>query len=228
MKSENTKDSEDFQDLEMSERVLEIFKNYSEASDYPWPWEALRWYELIFSILDTIGEPQVLAVSIRDLTYVLADFGLLEVGELSKLTPTDDQAVTINTLLVKAGFTPEQAKSALRAVCEAASGIQKNYGGRIQDYYSKYGEYMMQHINADFAFSDFDDAPKAIAIWLQSTLNMPIPGSNLLADKACEKLGITYDQAVGVAKQKDMNIAQLDNALRAYWEDNIMKVPQKP
>jgi hypothetical protein len=116
--------------------------------------------------------------------------------------------------------------SALRAVCEAASGVQTNYGGRIQDYYSKYADYMMEHINKDFSFSDFDAAPKAIAVWLQNTLNMPIPGSNLLADKACEKIGITYDQVVAMANQKGINIALLDNALRAYWEDNIMKTPE--
>lgn len=229
MPSEKTIDAKDVADLETSEVILEILEKYSgDISEYLWPWENLRWYELVFSILVTIGEPQVLAESIRDLTGRLAEFGLLEVDELSKIDPTDDQAITIRTLLLRAGFSEKQAESALRAVCEAASGVQNNYTGKIQDYYLKYANYMVQNINKDFGFSDLDVARKAIAVWLQNTLNMPIPGSNVLADKACEELGTTYESAVSMANKKGYNIAILDNALRAYWEDKIMKAAEKP
>jgi hypothetical protein len=229
MQSEQNTGPEVLADTEENDRILEILEEYSgDISEYLWPLEALRWYELVFSILVTIGEPEVLAESLRDVTNKLADFGLLEVDELSKINPADDQAITIKTVLVKAGFSEGQAESALRAVCEAASGIQDNYEGRIQDYYLHYANQMLHNIEKDFNFSDFYTAPKAISVWLQNTLNMPIPGSNVLADKACESLGTTYDKLVNTVRNEGYNIAILDNALRAYWEEKFMRVAEKP
>ena len=229
MQSEQNTRSSGLTDSDEKERILEILEEYSgDISEYLWPLEALRWYELVFSILVTIGEPEILAESVRDLTNKLADLGLLEVDELSKISPADDQATTIKTVLVKAGFSEGQAKSALRAVCEAASGIQENYVGRIQDYYLKYANEMLSNIKNDFIFSDFENAPKAISVWLQNTLNMPVPGSNILADKACESLGTTYDELVSTVRNEGYNIAILDNALRAYWEEKFMGVAEQP
>lgn len=229
MQSEQSTRSSGLTDSDEKERILEILEEYSgDISEYLWPLEALRWYELVFSILVTIGEPEILAESVRDLTNQLADLGLLEVDELSKISPADDQATTIKTVLVKAGFSEGQAKSALRAVCEAATGIQENYRGRIQEYYLKYANEMLSNIKNDFKFSDFDNAPKAISVWLQNTLNMPVPGSNILADKACESLGTTYDELVSTVRNEGYNIAILDNALRAYWEEKFMGVAEQP
>lgn len=206
--------------------VVQLYRDYaSEISKNLWPWEKARWYELVFCILTTIGEPQVLAGTTRRLTNTMSELELLDLGELAKLNPPDDSVeavksklVTIDTLLQQVGFTPEKSISAVTAICEAASSIQEKYDGKVQNYLGKYGTYMLDQIKVDFGFSQFDDAPRALAIWLQNTLNMPIPASNPLADQACESLGVTYDALVEAANQQDINVALLDDALRAYWE----------
>jgi hypothetical protein len=206
--------------------VVQLYRDYaSEISKNLWPWEKARWYELVFCILTTIGEPQVLAGTTRRLTNTMSELELLDLGELAKLNPPDDSVeavksklVTIDTVLQQVGFTPEKSISAVTAICEAASSIQEKYDGKVQNYLGKYGTYMLDQIKVDFGFSQFDDAPRALAIWLQNTLNMPIPASNPLADQACESLGVTYDALVEAANQQDINVALLDDALRAYWE----------
>lgn len=205
--------------------VVQLYKNYaSEISKNLWPWETARWYELVFCILTTIGEPHVLAATIRRLTNTMSKLELLELDTLAGLNVKEDSEkedplfVTLKTLLQQGGFTPEESQSAVTTICEAASSIQKRYDGKIQNYLQKYGNYILDQINQDFDFSNFDDAPRALAIWLQNTLNMPVPASNPLADQACERLGVSYDALVKAANQQDINVALLDDALRAFWE----------
>ena len=204
--------------------VVQLYKNYaSEISKNLWPWETARWYELVFCILTTIGEPDVLAAPIRRLTNTMSKLELLQLDTLAEMRVSKDAEkkplfVTLETLLQRIGFTPEKSQSAVTAICEAASSIQKKYDGKVQNYLQKYGKYMLDQIKKDFDFSNFDDAPRALAIWLQNTLNMPVPASNPLADQACERLGVPYEALVEAANQQDINVALLDDALRAFWE----------
>ncbi len=202
--------------------VIKLYRDYASGiSKYLWPWEKARWYELVFCIITAIGEPQVLATAVRRLTNTMSKLGILELDALAKVNLSEKAnslVVTFETLLQKAGFTQEKSRTAVTAICEAASSIQKKYNGKVQDYLRKYGNFMLQQIKEDFGFSEFDEAPRALAIWLQNTLNMPVPASNPLADQACESLGVSYDALVKAANQQDINVALLDDALRAYWE----------
>ncbi len=204
--------------------VIQLYKNYASGiSKNLWPWETARWYELVFCILTTIGEPHVLAATVRRLTNTMSKLGLLELGTLAELNGAEENSllITIDTLLQQVGFTPEMSKTGVTAICEAAASIQKKYDSKVQNYSRKYGTYMLDQIKEDFDFSDFDDAPRALAIWLQNTLNMPVPASNPLADQACKSLGVSYDALVEAANQQDINVALLDDALRAYWETQV-------
>jgi hypothetical protein len=206
--------------------VTQLYRDYAfKISKNLWPWETARWYELVFCILTTIGEPRVMAATVRSLTTTMSKIGLLELDVLARLNPSDAERdpllITIDTLLQQVGFTQDMSWSAVTAICEAASSIHKKYDGRVQNYLREYGTYMLDRIEEDFTFSDFDDAPRALAIWLQNTLNMPVPASNPLADQACESLGVSYDALVEAAIQQNINVALLDDALRAYWERQI-------
>lgn len=230
MSKKKSLEPQEQESLNPQKLVVQLYRDYvSEIDENLWPWETARWYELVFCILTTIGEPQVLAGTARRLTNTLSELGLLDLGALARLNLSEEAEekesnsllVTIDTLLQKVGFGPKKSESAVRAICEAASSIQEKYGGKVQNYLRKYGTYMLDHIKEDFGFSQFDDAPRAVAIWLQNTLNMPVPGSNPLGDQACESLGVTYDALVEAANQQDINLALLDDALRAYWEDKL-------
>lgn len=72
----------------------------SEISENLWPWEKARWYELVFCILTTIGESQVLAGIARRLTNTLSGLVLLDLGALARLNPSEEAEDGANTLLV--------------------------------------------------------------------------------------------------------------------------------
>jgi hypothetical protein len=206
--------------------VVRLYRDYASGiSENLWPWETARWFELVFCILTTIGEPRVIAADTRRLTNYLSGLKLLDVGTLARLDLSKDAAnpvlVTIETMMQQIGFTPQKSRAAVAAICEAASSIQEKYGGKVQNYFHKYGSQMLDQIDKDFGFSQFDDARRALAIWLQNTLNMPVSASGPLADQACESLGVTFDVLVEAANQQDINVALLDDALRAYWEEEL-------
>lgn len=234
MFKEQSSESQEQQNQDPQKLVVQLFRDYaSEVSLNLWPWETARWHELVFCILTAIGEPQVLAGTARRLTNTLSEMELLDVGTLARLNPSragkvvNPKLTTIDTLLQQVGFTPEKSKSAVTAICEAAFFIQEKYDGKVQNYLRKYGTEMLDQMTQDFGFSQFEDARRALSIWLQNVLNMPVPASNPLADKACESLGATYDVLVEAANIQDINVALLDDALRTYWERKLSEEESK-
>lgn len=221
--------------LDAQKLVVRLYRDYApDIGENLWPWEIARWHELVFCILATAGEPQVLAGTTRQLSNTMANLGLLELDLLAGLNPSENAKktenpflVTIDTLLQQIGFTPESSKSAVTAICEAANSIKKKYDGKIQNYLCEHGNYMLDQIKEDFGFSRFDDARRAISIWFQNTLNMPVPASDPLTDRACQSLGFTYQELVEAANQQDINVALLDDALRAYWQDKSTEKESK-
>jgi hypothetical protein len=193
---------------------------YGKNIRFLWPNEKARWYELIFSILASVGEINVPLSKIRLLLKALVYFDLLDLGILAKINPDDDQGlknpsiITARTLMQQVGFTPDMSKSAITAICKAASSIQEKYDGKIQNYFMSYGLKMMQQTKEDFGLNEFNNVDRALGIWLQNTLNMPIPVSDPLTDKICEEFGWTYSQLAKAANEEDLNIALLDDALR--------------
>lgn len=221
--------------LEPLELVVELFTDYAvNIEENLWAWEKERWHELVFCILTAIGEPDVLAVDIRRLTDTLSSWGLLDLDALASQNGFDSarQAdnslqITIDKFLQQAGFTNDKACISVKAICEAAASLKNKHDGKVQLYFRRYGTQMLDQISDDFEFSDFGEAREALAIWLQNTLNMPVPASNPLADLACEKLGVTYQELVEAADQADINVALLDDALRAYWEEDMAEYESK-
>jgi hypothetical protein len=205
-----------------------LFNEYSEnLGENLWPRENERWHELVFCILTVLGEPQILSARIRDLVNLLASIGMLELDDLAKLNHMairSDHYTTLHTLLQKAGFSSEKSQLAIQTISEAAFGIQKKYDGKIQKYFRYYGNHMLDRMKNDFSFSQFNQAPKAFAIWLQNTMNMPVPASNPLADAACKKIGVKYEEIVESADRLDINVALVDDVLRLYWDNRIKNV----
>jgi hypothetical protein len=217
--------------LDPKELLLRLFDSYASGiSTNLWPWEKQRWYELVFCILTVFGEPQVLAVRTRQVTEILSEMGLIDVNILAGARPIPGPRaapnpilVTIETMLCQAGFAPEKAKTAVIAICEVANNVKKKYNGRIQGYLQKYGNHMLDNIDDDFGLDGFKDARRAVSIWLQNILNMPVPASDVLTEQACKKLGVSYKAMVQAANQQDINVALVDDALRAYWESKSLQ-----
>jgi hypothetical protein len=207
------------------ELVARLFRDYASGiSETLWPQEKTRWYELVFCILTIIGEPQVMSATIRRVTNMLVELGLVELGDLAKLGPTTGAEslggpAVIHALLQHVGFTPEMSRSAVEAMREVALALQTKYEGKVQSYLRRYGIHMLDCIEMDFGHAQFVDLRKVVAMWLQNVANMPVPLSTHFAEQGCQRLGTTYDALAKAADEQDINVALLDDALRAYLED---------
>lgn len=220
-------DTEKIRDPE--EIVFELYSAYEPLIDpHLWPWETKRWHELVFCLLTTIVEPEISPKTTREVTLALSELNLLEIDFLAKLDPAHNDRdtsnpilITIATILKQSNFDENQARIAVTAICEAASSLKQKYQGKVQEYFRKYGALMLNESEKDFSFTSLnqEDIKKALSIWLQNSLNMPVPASNPIADRVCEKLNIKYSKFVEVADKLDVNVALLDDALRAYWEN---------
>jgi hypothetical protein len=70
-----TVDTEKVRDPE--EIVLDLYRAYEPLIDpHLWPWETKRWHELVFCLLTTIAEPEILAQTTREVTRALSEWRL--------------------------------------------------------------------------------------------------------------------------------------------------------
>ena len=201
--------------------LLELWKAYEPQVDRDlWPWEAKRWHELVFCVL-TVIDPDAPPQTLREVTRALADWHVLDIEHLTGLDPerrvgdlSHPTVVTMETLFQKCGLTHEQARTAVIAVCEAAGAFGKQYEAKVQRFFRKYGFLMVdEFVNFGFTSLSDEQARRACALWLQNTLNMPVPMSAPTVEQICAKLRVEYDAMVQAADASDINIALLDEAL---------------
>ena len=114
-------------------------------------------------------------------------------------------------------------QATVTAICEAAAGFSDHFDGKVQKYLRHYGELMLRQLSESFSFSGLDQAAvrHAFALWFQNVLNMPLPMPDRIAHEACEMLGVEYEPLVKAADDVGVNVALLDNVLRAYWQKEI-------
>jgi len=231
MKNEHPEEIRTIEDVEPEELILDLYRSYEPLVDqHLWPWETMRWHELVFCLLTTIAEPDVSPETTHEVTRAISEWRLLDINVLADLNPAGNEndasnpiVVSIETILQQSGFDPDQSKLAVTAICEAASGFKQGYEGKVQKYFRKYGSQMLDELDENFSFSQLnvEDVRRAFAVWLQNTLNMPVFASNPIADAVCERIGLQYGTLVKTADALDINVGLLDDALRAYWEDEL-------
>jgi hypothetical protein len=208
--------------------VVALFQAYAATlGDNRWPWEEDRWHELTYCILATAGEPDVRPGDTRRVAAALARLGLLEPDRLASMTPPttttpgDRVWAAIDTALTHAGFSLAKSRTALTTLLQVAVSLQSRFGGRIQNYLRQQGEAMVAQLRKDFGISDFGEARRALAIWLQNTTNMPVAASDFLTDQACRHLGTSYERLAEAAVLEGLNVALLDDVLRRYWDTTV-------
>lgn len=198
------------------------------AIGHPWLWEADRWKELVFALLTrVVSLPENEA---RALTDNMNDLGLLDVAALASISQ-DPKAPDLNSPharhildeLTENGLDPEEAKRALTTICEAALGLQKHFGGKVQAYLRSCGESMLREIGRAFHFSALKDSDVTFAFtyWLQNVLNMPFSllDSNVL--EFCDQYHLTPEQLVAAADDLDLNLAFLDDLIQSYLSRRV-------
>lgn len=205
--------------------LFQLYKAYEPIVDkHLWPWESLRWQELVNCILTAVVESKVTPTAIREVTRIMGWVGLLNVNRLAALqAPADPTLTTIATLLEGAGFTTEESQVAASAIREAAVGFQRAYEGKVQKYLRHYGMIMLDEVIRTFSFSQLsgDATRRAFSLWLQNVLNMPVPTDDPMCNQTCKRLEVPYEAMVKAADEIDLNVSLLDNVLRAYSEGEI-------
>jgi hypothetical protein len=210
--------------------LLDLYRAYeleNEVDPDLWPWESKRWHELAFCLLVT-SAPSLSPQSVREAIRVLADWRLLDIHTLASFDMAHPEVkigepilVTIRTFLQQAGFTLGEATKAVTALTEAAWAFEQQYEGRVQKFYREHGVGMIEALEKQIRLSAFTaaEARQAFSIWLQNTLNLPIPLSTPVLEKVAHKVGTGYSDLVQAADELDVNVALLDEALLAFEED---------
>jgi hypothetical protein len=222
---------ETFQSFNLNDIVLELYKSYETMfGQNLWPWEFKRWEELVYCLLVEIAGPDMAPEAIRDINQTLANTHLLDIDIIGTLDPVSKPQdanhavlVTIATILKNSGFSSDEAEIAVQSVCEVATGFLKYYEGKVQNFFRKYGMIMLDDLQQNFSFSKLsdDDIRKVFSIWFQNTLNMPIPTHDHLIEQVCAKIKVEYSDLINAADKLNVNVALLDNVLRAYWLHEI-------
>lgn len=222
-------------DLEFQLRKL-VTKYSGFFTYHQWPSEHQRWVELIFALVSRISDKPEFEV--RDIIEELDDNGLLDVEELSNIpkvgsnvdfTSTWAKRI-IETLsesrfteegLKKLGFTEEESKRSLLVMHEAAKSLMEHHDGKIQKYFRKYGQQMIDEFTENFSFSGWDekDLENAVTYWLQNVLNMPVNLKIENIDTFCNTLGISDEELIKEADDININVALLDDMIDQYMQD---------
>jgi hypothetical protein len=216
--------------------LLDLYRAYEPLIDkHLWPWETQRWHELVFCILTAVAKPEVSPDAIREVTRVMGWAQLLDIELLGDLNPTEPEGqttdhvlVAMETILLNTGFTTDEAKLATKSICETARGFKRQFEGKVQKFLRHCGNVMLKQVKKSFSFSQLSaaEATRAFSLWFQNTLNMPLPTPDPISDKACELLHVDYASLVKAADEVDVNVAILDNVLRAYWQREIEIGPE--
>ena len=193
------------------------------AAIHPWLRESDRWNELVLALLTRISsmaEPEL-----RALVDAMSGAGLLDIPALAAIPrgpagpdAQDTHARRVLEFMVEAGIGAEDAQRGLAAICDAAQGMSKHYGGKVQRYLRNYGELMLRDLERVFEFTTLSDADvkQAFIYWLQNVLNMPV---SLLDDdvrRFCKEHSLAPEEWVAAADELDINLALVDDLVQRY------------
>src|SRR5712691_1264280 len=131
-------------------KMLTTLEAADIVSDHPWAFEKDRWTELVFALLTRIAtQPED---SLRVLAYRSRNLGLLDIHTLADEVGKANHSSAANAqrlaeLFEEGGFTSDEATRAVNAIREAAMGLQKHHGGRVQNYFRGYAEQMLRELH---------------------------------------------------------------------------------
>jgi hypothetical protein len=209
------------------EALQELYYRYRiQLDSYPWEWEEDRWNELVFCLLWRVG--QASDIEARTAVRILKDLHLLRTSDLAALPLNGDHLdmsqpnlVLIAEVLRRVGFSDDGIVRAMKVMVSVAQGLEQNHKGKIQNYLRTYGERMLAELSQHFSFtsSSETDVQFGFCMWLQNTLNMPVPAWDERVQRFCNQLGITESELLCSADNLDMNVAVLDDLIGRYIDE---------
>jgi len=208
---------------DLIDTLSELFDEHQSIFElYQWPFERLRWSELVFSILQAFSSEPVAAAVVS----VLSELELIEVEKIAKFAykstnrrPTR-RAQLVLSILNEAGFDRSSAEKALTTMVEAAQAVQSAFNGKVQLLLRRESETMLRNVVAFFSFSELDKnaSRQAIITWLQNVLNIPLHRETTSTKAFCKQMGISQEELITTSDNLDINLA-IVNELIQQWYD---------
>jgi len=229
MKKVSKKDTEPERVAVLEDRIKEVYAEYRHLlpTDYKWEDESTRWTELVYCIFAELTEHSYRDA--RRLANGIADLNLLEVKDLAGIPIMDDGMVnpdnsrirTITDILKTNGITEDDIRKSLSAICKVAQAISENYDGKIQKFFRKYGQEIVDEFDSHVSFAEVSKGTQSriLVKWIQNTLCMPLAFSNVYTVRFCEKEGANHWELAEAADNLGINGAMLDDLLEVYIVD---------
>lgn len=193
---------------------------------HQWPFEHLRWVELVFSLLTTLTDldQEQVRLAVEGLDGLL----LLDIEKLASDAGPDSLVTKrIVSVLAEAGFPIDDAVKGEQALRDAARSLTLHHEGKVQHYLREYGRKMIADLPDHFEFRNLPAAKVELAFtyWLQNVLNMPIS----LGDPSVEKFLGRFDETLPAleraADRFGLNLAVVDDLILAETEAPVNATP---
>jgi hypothetical protein len=184
-------------------------------------WEFDRWKELVFALLTQVS--QAPEEELRQVVEDLGELDLLEISALADLVSDQEEleadsetARRILEFLVERGFDPATAQRALKTIAQAAGGLHKHFGGKVQRYLRSYGVHMLKGLDEFFQLDALqeDEVLRGFSYWLQNVMNMPLSLRDETLQRFCKEHGLTPDQLIEAADELDFNLGLVDDLIQ--------------
>ncbi len=217
--------------IELRALILELIQFYESSLDaYPFPWEAARWYELVFCLAGQVGVSEIPTEAAHRMVSTLADLNLLEINTLAAFDIEDgkpdlknpDLALMLE-VLTRFGLSPEKANALIVTICEVAAGFQTHYQGNVQRFLRKYGRTMVKDLGGDLNLSQLtaDERETALTNWLQNVINMPLVLSESKFEILCEGFETNPTDLVQIVDDLGLNLTVADDLLFSWIESEV-------
>jgi hypothetical protein len=173
---------------------------------------------------------------IRNIIENLSALQLLGVEELSSI-PELESGIDVNSahakrikgILQEHEFTDKDIEDSILLMHEAAKSIKEHYEGKIQKYFRRYGQQMINEISDNFSFSKLNkkDLEYAFTFWLQNVLNMPLSLNEEDISEFSKQFGIGVSDFIDAVDRIDLNIAVADDLIMNWGYSKQQKVLTK-
>ncbi|MEE1621928.1 hypothetical protein ACQ7DA_09555 [Zafaria sp. J156] len=156
------------------------------------------------------------AVAALDGAGVLSPEDLARAGD-----DADERSVVVRHVLRRHGFDPGAAGAAAAVLAQVAGAVQERHGGLVQRMLRAHAEQMRQELLGMVADPRGLEEPlrQAFAHWLQNAADLPISLVDAPVRAFLDARGIGVEQLEGAADAVDLNIALVDDVLRAEVEE---------
>jgi hypothetical protein len=172
-------------------------------------YEHNRWVELVAHLLNQIRSDKNALTSTTNAVLELHNLNLLEIDTLAMLgNPQDKNATVITFVLMRHGFSENNAKRAVDILAHISKIIKEKYNGKIQRGIRDRGDKVRVEFVNEFASKHMgsEELMYPVSYWLQSVLNLPISSNDKEIEDFCRKSNASLNDFNRISDELDLNL----------------------